>query len=210
MSELDSFADNLFWSRAANMHTCIPARIEKYDHATQKATVKPLLNRRIRTATGFEPEEIQPIPSVPVVWPRSGGASLTFPVAQGDGCLLLFSERSMDLWLSEGGVVTPDDPRKFALSDAICLLGLQPFVGGDYPEDNENVRLQYGDAQLVINNDNKLALGNGAAELLDLFDQLLQALITTTTITAVGNQPLSAVPDFTQIKALLAEIKGEL
>lgn len=210
MSELDNFADNLFWSRAANMHTCLPGRVEKYDHATQKATVKPLLNRRIRTAEGFEAEEIQPIPSVPVLWPRSGGASLTFPVKRGDGCLILFSERSLDLWLSTGGVVTPDDPRKFALSDAICLPGLQPFAGGDYPADNDNVRLQYGDAQLVINNDNKLALGNNSAELLDLFDQLLQALISTTTATGIGNQPLSQVPTFTQIKSLLAQIKGDL
>lgn len=210
MTEIDSFADNLFWSRAANMHTCLPGKIVSYDHALKKATVKPLLNRRIRTGDTFEPEEIQPIPSVPVVFPTSGGVGLTYPVKVGDGCLILFSERSLDLWLSTGGVVTPDDPRKFALSDAICLPGLQPFVSGDYPVDNDNVRLKQGEAQFVINNDNKLAIGNDAAELLDLFDQLLQALITTTTATSIGNQPLSEVPTFNEIKSTLAQIKGSL
>lgn len=210
MTEIDSFADNLFWSRAANMHTCLPGRIVSYDHSLKKATVKPLLNRRIRTGDTFESEEIQPIPSVPVVFPTSGGVGLTYPVKAGDGCLILFSERSLDLWLSTGGVVTPDDPRKFALSDAICLPGLQPFVSGDYPVDNDNVRLKQGEAQFVINNDNKLAIGNDAAELLDLFDQLLQALITTTTATSIGNQPLSEVPTFNEIKSTLAQIKGSL
>jgi hypothetical protein len=194
----------------AELNTCLPARIENYNHAAQSASVQPLLDRRLLTSDGSEPEALPIIPSVPVVWPRSGGASLTFPVRTGDTCLLVFSQRSLDRWKAEGGQVTPDDGRKHALADAVAIMGVQALEGGDYPADNDNVRLLYNGCQLVLNGDDKLAMGNDKAELLDLFDQLLDALISTTTATAIGAQPLSAVPDFTQIKSLLGQIKGVL
>lgn len=195
----------------SNLHTCLPGRIESYNHQEQSASVKPLINRRLRTSDGgFEVEELAVIPNVPVQWPRSGGASLTFPVNRGDTCLLVFAERSLDKWTDEGGIVTPEDGRKHALKDAIAIMGVQPFVGGNYPSDNNNVRLMYNKGQVVLNNDNKIAIGNDKAELLDLFEQTLTALINSTTATSIGAQPLSVVPDLQNIKTLLAEIKGAL
>ena len=56
----------------------------------------------------------------------------------------------------------------------------------------------------------KWTIGNNGAELLDLFDQLIQSLISTTVNTMLGPQPLSVSLDTTlaQIKARLALIKG--
>lgn len=207
---IDEFVRDMIREFQGNLNTCLPARIESYDHAKQAASVQPLINRRLLADGGQTSESLPVIPAVPVVWPRSGGASLTFPVKKGDTCLLVFSQRSIDKWKARGGQVTPDDGRKHALSDAVAVMGVQPFVGGEYPEDNDNVRLKYNNAQVVLNSGNKLAIGNDTAELLDLFDQLLDALIAATTATAAGPQPLSSVPLFTQIKTLLATIKGEL
>lgn len=130
-----------------DIHTCLPGRIESYDHATQKASVLPLLSRRLRSG---DVEERPVIANVPVVFPRSGGASLTFPVLPGDGCLLVFSERSIDLWLDQGGIVAPDDPRKFDLSDCIAIMGLYPFSEASPANNNTDVLLQYAGAEVRI------------------------------------------------------------
>lgn len=41
---------------------------------------------------------------VPVVSPRGGGVTLTFPVKTGDECQLIFNDRCIDFWWQSGGV----------------------------------------------------------------------------------------------------------
>lgn len=194
-------------ARLADIHTCLPGRIEKYDHTKQKASVKPLIKKQYRDG---EVQSLPVIVNVPVVWPRSGGASLTFPVQAGDGVLLLFTERAMERWLSSGGEAVPGDPRKFDLSDAIAIPGLVPFTEGSLSENNEDVLLVHNDAKLKIDASGKLALGNSQAELLDIVDQLLQLLIDSRTATSIGLQPLTVVPQITQLRNTLNSIKGEI
>jgi hypothetical protein len=62
---------------------------------------------------------------VPVVFPRGGGCTLTFPVAAGDECLIVFASRSIDAWSQSGGVQKPVDARRHDLSDAFVILGPQ-------------------------------------------------------------------------------------
>ncbi|MBG6243578.1 MAG: translation initiation factor IF-2 [Candidatus Symbiopectobacterium sp. Dall1.0] len=62
---------------------------------------------------------------VPVVFPRGGGCTLTFPVKEGDECLLIFADRCIDFWWQSGGVQTSVDPRQHDLSDAFCIVGPQ-------------------------------------------------------------------------------------
>lgn len=52
---------------------------------------------------------------------------LALPVAVGDTGLLIFSDRSLDVWLATGGIVDPGDDRRHALSDAVFVPGLRPF-----------------------------------------------------------------------------------
>jgi len=192
-----------------DVNTCLPGRIEKYDYAKQKADVKPLIKKLYVDGTT---EALPVIVNVPVVWPRGGGGSLTFPLEKGDGVLLVFSQRSLDTWLSKGGDTGPGDPRKFDLSDAIAIPGLFPFSETGDAVDNTNCRLTFKGGTLKIDNTGKIAFGNTSQELLDLFDQLIDALVITTTATALGPQLLSKSIDttFTQIKTKLAAIKGSL
>ena len=69
--------------------------------------------------------------SVPCIFPYSitSNLSLTFPVSEGDQCLLIFSQRSIDNWHKLGGIQDPVEdkyPRAHSLSDAIAILGLIP------------------------------------------------------------------------------------
>ncbi|VVD29152.1 Gp138 family membrane-puncturing spike protein [Paraburkholderia dioscoreae] len=60
---------------------------------------------------------------VPVFFPRGGGCTLTFPVAAGDECLVVFSARCIDGWWQSGGVQAPMEPRMHDLSDGFAFVG---------------------------------------------------------------------------------------
>ena len=195
-------------NKLAGIHTCLPGKIEKYDPATCKADVKPLLRKRWFGGTALS---MPVIANVPVVFPRAGSAALTFPISVGDGVLLIFAERSLDKWLSDGGEVTPDDPRKFDLSDAIAIPGLYPFSESNPDTAGEKLVLQYGGGKLVIDSSGKVALGNSAEELLDLIDDLI-TLISTAAVVVDPNTGIGAVTaaQFIPIQSRLALIKGTL
>ena len=123
-----------------DVHTALPGVIVSYDYTKQKAEIQPSLKKSYLDGTTLD---LPILSNVPVIFPRAGGASLTFPVVQGDTCLLLFIERSTDLWKSVGGNVAPNDPRKFDLSDAVAIMGLFPFTEDSLAENNSDVLLTY-------------------------------------------------------------------
>lgn len=178
------------------IHTALPAAIISYDYTVQKASVQPLLNKV--WASG-PPQPMPILENVPVIFPRSGGASLTFPVNAGDTVLLVFVERSIDLWLTVGGQVDPDDPRKFDLSDAVAIPGLYPFSVNSEAVNNTDVLLTYNGSYLkikengdiVINTSGKVAIGNSLAEVLQILDQLLIDLQGPSVTGPTPNGPLS-------------------
>lgn len=62
---------------------------------------------------------------VPVIFPGGGGFSMTFPVAAGDECLLVFNDREIDNWFENGAGLPPSTPRLHDLADALCFVGLR-------------------------------------------------------------------------------------
>lgn len=132
---------------AAELHVALPARVLAYDFSRQMASVQPTLRRSY--SDGRE-DDMPILSSVPVVFPRAGGASLTMPVRAGDTVLLVFSERSLDEWLARGGTVTPEDRRLHALVDAVAIPGLVPFVTGSLAENNDDVLLTYDGSKVRL------------------------------------------------------------
>ena len=204
-----------------NMHVALPAEIISYDFQKQKASVQPLLNKAWADLKPNDPPAVMPVlANVPVIFPRSGGASLTFPVTAGDTCLLVFIERSTDLWLSEGGQVTPDDPRKFDLSDAVAIMGLFPFVENSQADNNNDVLLTYAgsniriqkNGDIQIKTSNKVAIGTATDELLDILDKLMTALKGPTVMGPTLGAALNPVftTQVTAIQAKLTNIRGTI
>ncbi|MGJ8524095.1 hypothetical protein R84981_002813 [Carnimonas sp. R-84981] len=69
-------------------------------------------------------DEVLPmLVDVPVVFPRGGGVSLTFPIRTGDECLIVFSDRCLDFWHQSGGVQKSASQRNHDLSDAFVIPG---------------------------------------------------------------------------------------
>lgn len=124
---LGQVIENAISDRLLDVHTALPARIERYDASRQMADVKPLIQANSLLESGaVEAEPLPVICDVPVVFPGAGGFRLTFPVKEGDYVLLVFAEASMDTWLEVGGDPDPRDYRRHHLADAIAIVGLHP------------------------------------------------------------------------------------
>jgi hypothetical protein len=154
----------------ANVHTCMPGKIISYDPTKQKASVKPLLKR-----TYIDGQEM-PFPvitEVPIVFPRAGSAGLILPVNPGDFVLLLFSERTMDQWLSKGTEATTLVERQFSINDAIAIPGLFPFTESGISTGNADVELVFNNQKIIIKANGNIELGVGT--LRALIDERIQA-----------------------------------
>jgi hypothetical protein len=127
------------------LNVSIPGVIEKYDFKTQKANVRINIKPYQKVDTDFPI-----VPNVPVVFPRSGGASLTMPVKKGDGCLLVFSDLDVKSWLLGADNVKPQTSRRHHLTDAIAIIGLNPFTKPSQAENNEDVLLSYSNSKIRL------------------------------------------------------------
>ncbi|TKU47850.1 translation initiation factor IF-2 [Citrobacter sp. wls757] len=104
----------------------MPGIIQSFDPDTVTAVVQLGIrcmqtNNDGTTSTSDYPQLVD----VPVIFPRGGGVTLTFPVKPGDECLLIFSDRCIDFWWQNGGVQEAVDPRQHDLSDAFAIVGPQ-------------------------------------------------------------------------------------
>jgi hypothetical protein len=113
----------------ADLRVAMPARVERVDLSKGLLDAKPLVKDRVEIPgkKGTQVISIPVVTNVPVIWPGAGGMRVTFPIAVGDMVLLVFSDRSLDVWLAQGGEVDPQDARKHALSDAVAIPGLRDF-----------------------------------------------------------------------------------
>ena len=101
------------------MHTAVPATIKSYDPSTGLASVQPVA--KFKKPNG-ETMDYPSISGVPVVFPQSANVTIAFPIKAGDGCLLVFGEKSLDYWLY--GKET-DTELSFDLSNAVAIPSLK-------------------------------------------------------------------------------------
>ena len=197
------------------IHTSFPGIIISYDHTVQKAVIQPALNKNYTDGT------TAPMPiltNVPIVFPRSGGAALTFPINPGDTVLVICSERSLDNWLNTGGQVTPDDPRKFDLSDAMAIPGLYPFSQVSPAPNNSDVVLQYQGSQIRINangdvqivTSNKVAIGNQVTEVLAVISSFLGDMISAIYAPPAGTLDPATALALTGLKSQIDALRGTI
>ncbi|WEJ90237.1 MAG: Gp138 family membrane-puncturing spike protein [Klebsiella huaxiensis] len=108
------------------MRVSIPGIIQSFDTDAVTAVVQPAIKGSEQDESGAEVSVNLPLlVDVPVVFPRGGGCTLTFPVKEGDECLVIFADRCIDFWWQSGGVQEPVDGRMHDLSDAFCIVGPQ-------------------------------------------------------------------------------------
>lgn len=112
--------------RQAEIWTALPGIVQSFDPVAMTVTVQPAVAGRVTDETGKTSSVNMPLlPDVPVVFPGGGGFTLTFPVASGDECLVVFASRCIDAWWQSGGIGEPMEPRMHDLSDGFALVGVR-------------------------------------------------------------------------------------
>lgn len=107
----------------ANLHTATIARVVAVADTT--IDVQPVINR---TVNG----ESIPLPvftKVPPVFMQGGGSYTAHPIAVGDYCLLVFTERCFDRWYEGQDNRRPAEFRMHDYSDGLAIVGVNPRAG---------------------------------------------------------------------------------
>lgn len=113
----------------SSLRVSMPGIVQSFDPVTVTAVVQPAIKGYEPDSNGVNQSTTLPLlVDVPVVFPRGGGCTLTFPVKAGDECLVIFADRCIDFWWQSGGVQEPVDDRTHDLSDAFCIVGPQSLA----------------------------------------------------------------------------------
>jgi len=201
---LSDVIEAMFERRLLDLHTSIPGIVQDYDPIKKTAKVRPALKRRFKDSR--EDQELNVLIDVPIGFYQTNSCIFSIPIQKGDEVLLIFSERSMDNWLKSGGIVTPNESRKFDLSDAVALPLLKP-TGTGPAADPDCVYLKHGTSEFKVSQDGKFAITNGSEELVDLVKQLADACASIITNTKIGPQAPINAGQFSALSGKISNLK---
>ncbi len=190
-----------------DVHTCLPARVTEVDVVMGVCNVIPVLKTEFSDGTVVE---LPPIVNVPIATYRAGTAFISLPLKVGDMVMLLFSERSLDIWQTSGEVVDPVDPRKFDLSDAIAYPGVYAFTDPPVGADPDNIVIRNDLSTVSIAPNGKFLFQGAIFELMQTMVDLATALISATTvdpITGVAPFDGATITAITNVKEQLEALK---
>ena len=209
-SGLDEVLREAMRQYGINLKVCLPASVSVVS-GVQQVDVQPSI--QVRYAGQADPVDMPVIQNVPVLMPMGQNYAVKLPIAEGDQGLLLFSDRSLDVWSSgTPGDQTVDcgDTRTHHISDAIFVPGLVPFAG-QLIDSTDDLVVKAGTASLRVQQEGTFFMGANGQEMLDLVGQLTQSVSSliellgsaeTLTMTMLGPQPFLA-----STQALLAQQK---
>lgn len=133
--------------------TALPAIVESVDLSRQTISAQPAIRVRVSDENGNVADTQLPLcVDVPLMLPRAGGFSITFPIKSGDEVLLVFSSRCIDAWWQSSGVQSQPDFRMHDLSDAFAILAptSQPKKLENISATNLQIRNDTGNAIIEI------------------------------------------------------------
>lgn len=148
----------------AGLWTALPGHVESFDPDKVTVTVQLGIQTQLLKPDGTV-EQVTPslLQDVPVLFPRGGGCTLTFPIQKGDECLVIFACRSIDSWWQSGGVQAQSDSRTHARSDGFALVGPMSQVNKISGISTDKVQLRSDDASTFVEMDPEGQLVNVTA-----------------------------------------------
>jgi len=134
---------------------------------------------------------------VPVIVIGGGKGNITFPINQGDQCLVLFNDRNIDNWFQSGQVGPVASSRAHSFSDGIALVGLNSLntsiSGYDVSRavfQNGTTKIGLAEILILITNSNGKSLGTILGNLTQALSSLMTALNTAFALPAAIGSPL--------------------
>lgn len=146
----------------------------------------------------------------PIVILTGGAGRLTFPIAVGDTCLVLFNDRDMDNWFSSGQILPVKTQRMHSFSDAIALVGIRSLKNVLEDYDEERVSLEHGTTRVAVGAE-KVLVENEATTLLEVLNGLIDVIKGLSTTNAVVGAPCALSPaTIAQLESYKTTIGGLL
>lgn len=142
-------------SLSSQLRVSIPGIIQSFDPLAQTAIVQPAIREKVTNPDLTQSWVTLPLLlDVPIVLPRAGGFALTFPIAAGDECLVIFADMCIDGWFSSSGIQNQIEKRRHDLSDTFAVMGIwsQPNVLPNYSTTAAQLRTKDGTAYISIAN----------------------------------------------------------
>ena len=156
LQELIQKLKDLCDERVREVHTAVPGRIISFDPETGLADVQPIMKFKKPSGVKIDYPHLY---GVPVMFPQTAGASIAYPVREGDGCLLIVAEQALDYWMY--GQETDTD-LAFDLTNAECIPGLfreaNPVAAEALKEDA--IVMAVGETRLSVSKDKVKITGN--------------------------------------------------
>jgi hypothetical protein len=180
-------------------------KIESYNSLSNTAVIAINFKRLLADGSELNYPLLQ---DCPVVMLGGSGARLSFPIAKGDECLILFNDRNIDDWHYSGQKRVPPDGRAHSLSDGIAIVGIANALTASLTPSN-SVCLDGGSKKVAIRND--------AATLKTILENLVNCLLSLTVIDAgttavpAGTWPIdtTAMATLNTIKTSIAALLDE-
>lgn len=119
-TELTDVLNDATVTALANTHTIVVAKVVSVGSTT--VDVQPVIQRVV----DGQPIDLPVFPSVPPVFLSGGESYDAHPIAVGDYCLLLVSERDFSRWYMGADNVPPIEQRMHDYSDCFALVGVAP------------------------------------------------------------------------------------
>lgn len=229
--DLRDFGDLLKREVMLSLNCHAIGTIQEFDSATQRVKVKISYKKTfMKVPDGTQPnqENVNYVPknidypiliNCPIYVLQGGGFNLTFPIAVGDQCSVLFNDRDIDNWWNAGSGVPVASSRLHSFSDGIALVGLNNLASKIENYDTTHALLSKGSTKLGISSSKILAKNAAGKSLNDVLQDLvtnINSLITQTaaiTVSSFGTAPNNAAAITaiaTQLSATAAEISGLL
>lgn len=176
--------------------------IQKYNEVSNTASVKINFLRQLASGDKIEYPVLE---DCPVFILNGGGASITFPIAPGDQCLILFNDRNIDNWYLDGSIKEPRDNRVHSIADGMILVGIS---------DSAHAIIAPSQSACLNGGSKKIAIKNDATDLKTLLLSLIDAIVAMTQTVAGGGGGTTVSPPvnaatFTALKTQFASLLDE-
>jgi hypothetical protein len=182
----------------ADVHTHIVAQVVSYTAATNTCSIQPCVTRiRAEDPQNMTTVELPQIDDVPVKQFGSGKCLLSVAPQAGSYGVFHVSEKDLENWLLQGGVVDPTNSKRFDLSDGFFDPGAYPLI-----PDGDNGAL------LVPIETDRIALRNrlNTCQVAALDDGTAVIKGTTTTV----NDGTDFAVQYTALKSAFDTLKQDL
>jgi len=196
---LNLWKKNIF----ANLNCHAVATVQSFDSSKQliTATVNYKKTYFEKNQKGVYVANLVDYPiliDMPAVVLGGGGGNLTFPILQGDECLVLFNDRDLDNWFGGSNTLGVATPRMHSFSDGIALVGLHSSIRSIQSYDMARAVLSFGASKIGVGA--KVLISNG-----NTLNTLLQNLVTAVKqiqIDVAGIGPSQGVVSATSVTSL--------